>query len=92
MCQRVLSSMAVALLVSVFFLSTLAPPGRLPRVCSGVVSVNCAESCACCDVACRCWSARGASAALTPPAFLRATSSACSQSGTWLVARASQEG
>lgn len=78
--------------VTVFFLSMLAPPGHRPCVYAVVFLVSCDASCVCPDVACRDWSATGASAAQTPPASLQATSSACSQSDTWLAVTANQAG
>lgn len=74
------------------FQSMLAPPGHRPRVCSVVFCVSRDASCVCCDVACRDWSATGASAAQTPPVSLQATSSACSQSDTLPEVTTSQAG
>ena len=68
--------------------SMLGPPGHRPLVCS--VCVRRAASCERCDVACRDWSATGASAAPTPPVSLQATSWACSRSDTWPEATASR--
>lgn len=77
----------------IVFQSTSAPPDHRPLVYSVVFFVNCVcVSFVCCDVACRDWSATGASAALTPSVSLWATSSACSQSDTWPAATATRAG